>query len=163
MEVESPDLPDCQVERSRSLREGFTLGEIFVTNKETGERVKIMEFDFDSRDEVDIAFHAAGKGGTSTPMGEWTFYFEERVGEEAEEEEMGWDRDKRNERNAERAEQKLREALLIEEGPLYTAEDYYRNYDLELEDLPIEEHFKVVENQFHDFLFKYGIDLDAVD
>lgn len=145
---------------------GRTTVEVSVTNKKTGERKGLVELDFDSRDEIEVAFTTIGIGGEPSTEA-WVFYFGDSVdGEKGSDGVVTRAERQRKEQVFQKVDNSLAEALAENstpsDPPLYdlTADDYYEDFSIELEDLPIQEHFKVLQDHYQDFLFKFRQFLD---
>lgn len=163
----NPGGVDPALSPSLSIPSGRAGVEISVTQRKTGERKSLVEFDLDPRDEIEVTFTTTGIGGELVKE-EWVFHFGDSVINGEEGSEVGAfskaDRQRR-EQVFTTAEDKLAEALAecdTLENPKWepTAEDYYDDHTIELEDLSPKEHLRVLQDELQDFLFKFRRFLD---
>lgn len=123
---------------------GRIKGSLEVVDGVSQNRTKIVDFDFDGRDTVEVSFHDVEVEGSEPNT--WAFNF---TGSNDGEGEMG--REERRmrreflEETSERLSEALREATI-------TAEEYYEDHSIKFDDLPVSEKLKVITDDYEHLL-----------
>ena len=125
---------------------GRIKGSLEVVDGASERRTKIVDFDFDCRDTIEVSFHDVGVEDSEPKT--WAFNFTGSNDGEGEGE-MG--REERRirreffEETSERLSEALREATI-------TAEEYYEDHSIKFDDLPVSEKLKVITDDYEHLL-----------